>query len=361
MAGANHYTRFGPRVVGCFAALAACASSGCWQEVRYTGPTNPGAAEQRASGAPPTAEFASDARGFGDDLVAALAAQPASHGGSDTGVQPAVSVSSAERAMAGERYEPAATERSTNGQGFLGAEYGIQGQGTSTPAPPAAESAAASGAALPRIESAPASAATNAGRPRQPSPPAAVNPIRSAEPTPAAVPTPPALTRRAAWLLGSKWSLAALARGRGAVNDNVNNWLEQAGKLALFLGTKLEPLPPPLSDREVSTRATVRHLFAEGQRLGRDLAERHGPAHAALFELGVKSNLLLVLYEPGTPVAETLGRAIADARPLADSPAELWQPLLDAIAQGREPAAVRQLVLQLHDEVDRSLAGSAER
>jgi hypothetical protein len=366
-----YYTRWRPRVVVSLVAVVLCLLSGCWQKVHYEGPTGASSAEGPAHNSTPTAEFGRDAGAFGDDLVAALASQSAAPERSDTNVQPAVSVASNERAIAGERYQPtaAAEDAKRSDQGLLGADYrlGPTNMGTSSPSP--AETAQMPVSTFPQAPPGIAGATGGKTVPPEPTRMNPTNPMRSIAQLPTtarpatenADQSAAAMSRRAAWQLGSKWSLAALARERGASFDNVTKWLEQANTLARFLGASLSQLPPPLSDREVSTRAMVRHLFAEGQRVGRQLAERYGPDHAALFELGVKSNLLLVLYEPKTPVAETLARSIAKARDEAGSPVELWQPLLDAMAEGREPAAVRQLVFRLHEEVDRSLAGPMEQ
>jgi hypothetical protein len=102
-------------------------------------------------------------------------------------------------------------------------------------------------------------------------------------------------------------------------------------------------------------------LFVEGQRIGRELTNRYGADHAALFELAVKSNLLLVLYAPGSPTAESLAGAIAQARERAELPAELVRPLVVTTAERYGPSAVRQAVYKLHEEVDRHLAAAAER
>jgi hypothetical protein len=371
MAGAQHYTRLELRIVAYLSGFVLCGVAGCWQEVHYTGPAGAGSGGAPASRTTAPADFAGEAGGFGDDLVAALADSPSSPQHSDTSVRPAASMSGKERSIAGDRYPSAASDdAATNlNQGFLGAEYGL-GRNDASPAgqPQAPTAETPTSAFPPTALREPTSPPVAANQPES-VPTAPTNPIRAGEQIPPTAnldaksrgQNAAAITRRAAWQLGSKWTLAALARDRGAATDNVAKWLEQANTLARYLGTSLSQLPAPLSDREVSSRAMVRHVFAEGLRLGRHLSERYGPDHAALFELGVKSSLLLVLYEPKTPVAETLAASIAKARELAGSPAELWQPLLDAIAEGRDAGAVRQIVFQLHDEVDRSLAGTTER
>jgi hypothetical protein len=71
--------------------------------------------------------------------------------------------------------------------------------------------------------------------------------------------------------------------------------------------------------------------------------------------------VLLVLYEPRSPVSEALANSLAQAREAAGLPVQMWQPLLSAVAEGREPEAVRRLVFQLHENVDRSLLTASEQ
>jgi hypothetical protein len=104
----------------------------------------------------------------------------------------------------------------------------------------------------------------------------------------------------------------------------------------------------------------AKHLITEGQRIGREIATKHGADHVALFELALKSNVLLVLYVPRSPVSEALGISMAQAREASGLPAELWQPLLTSVAEGRETEVVRRLVFQLHEDVDRLLSAATE-
>ena len=75
----------------------------------------------------------------------------------------------------------------------------------------------------------------------------------------------------------------------------------------------------------------------------------------------MKSNLLLVLYKPGSSAVGHLSTAIAQAAPAAELPPELWRPLLDTLANESPPEAVRAAVRQLHTDVDRHLAAAGEQ
>lgn len=163
-----------------------------------------------------------------------------------------------------------------------------------------------------------------------------------------------------AWRLGSNLSLAALANDRGLAADNVQSGMSYCRQLAAGLGTSVAELPErglaTSSGRPASRQALNYLLFVEGQRVGRELASRHGAEHAALFEVATKSNLLLVLYVPGATAASAISDAISQAAPRAQLPAALWQPLLQLVAAQADAAEVRQAVRDFHAEVEAYLA-----
>jgi hypothetical protein len=137
--------------------------------------------------------------------------------------------------------------------------------------------------------------------------------------------------------------------------------LAHSRQLAESLGTSLKELPPiATGDRDAAMVAMAKYLITEGQRIGRDIAAKNGADHVALFELGLKSNVLLVLYEPRSAVSEALANSLAQAREASGLPTQLWQPLLNAVAEVREPEVVRRLVFELHENVERSLAAATE-
>jgi hypothetical protein len=176
-------------------------------------------------------------------------------------------------------------------------------------------------------------------------------------------PVPALSTRRAAWQLGSKLTLAALAHDRGLVPNEVAKWLAEARSAAEMLGTSIAELPEPAAATEGDggSRRVHDYLFQQGQRIWRELADRHGGNHASLFEVAVKSNVLLVLYEPGSSWGDMLAGSIREAAPAADLPAELWQPLLDTLAKQAPAAEVRTAVRRMHANIEQYLTATAEQ
>jgi hypothetical protein len=102
-------------------------------------------------------------------------------------------------------------------------------------------------------------------------------------------------------------------------------------------------------------------LLVEGQQVGRELTEKHGADHAALVEVAVKSNLLRVLYSPGSAAAEAISTAISQAAPRAELAPHLWQPLVDMVAAKADAAEVRKAVQKFHTDVEQHLSPAVEQ
>jgi hypothetical protein len=164
--------------------------------------------------------------------------------------------------------------------------------------------------------------------------------------------------RRMAWLLGSNLSLAALANDRAAAADKVADWFDKSQRLATLLGTSVTDLPARPAADQIDPHAdkAMEYLFDQGQSIGQHLATQYGDDHAALFELAVKSNILLVLYQPEAPVVKSLTVAIDQAAERANLPSELWQPLIKLLDDNAPAKEVRDAVFQLHADVDRYLS-----
>ena len=161
-------------------------------------------------------------------------------------------------------------------------------------------------------------------------------------------------SRQAAWSLGSTLSLAAIANDRAVAEDRVAGWFETSRQQAEALGTVVADLPPrPTADQvDPEGRRAMEYLLAQGQVIGPHLAATFGDDHNALFEVALKSNLLLVRYQPQAPVAELLAAAISDASERADLPPEVVQPVLTLVEQGAPWMDVRNAVFDMHALVE---------
>ena len=168
--------------------------------------------------------------------------------------------------------------------------------------------------------------------------------------------------RRAVWTLGSRLSLAALAHDRRMAANSIPTWLDEAHSACKVLGTTVPELPEPAAagDTSLASRQVIDYLLAQGQRIGRELAKRYGPEQAALFEVALKSNILLLLYSPGSDATNSISAAISRAAPQAKLPDVLWSPLVDRMNKKASLEEVRTSVRQMHRDVDGYLANAAE-
>jgi hypothetical protein len=348
-----------------------CAASGCWREVEYSAPETTSHEEklaqvttdEGAGTAEPPPILADDSKAedskvaageFGDDLAEALSEkQPAAQ--STEPVTP-ITDSTPAATDVGERYASKTPDVSppTNS--------------TESTTAPSASDTVASLLDEPVDPNAPPDSPVNDSMlPEQRE--------AIAESSDAPIPnlndddiqTPPAVenwnTRRAAWLLGSKLSLAALANEHGAPADQVKKLFEQSTALAKKLNAPLRALPtrPATSAAPRANYAALDYLFSEGQEIGSELAKGHGADHAALFEVAVKSNILLVIYKPASPTTEAISAAIERAAERAKLPSTLWQPLLDALAAKGTLVDLRKAVYAMHEATDKYLDETVPR
>lgn len=170
-------------------------------------------------------------------------------------------------------------------------------------------------------------------------------------------------THRAAWHLGSRLSLAALANDRRLSAKNVPIWFEDAKAAAKLLGTPITELPEPAAadDKSLISQQAFDYLVPKAKPIGRDIAKQHGAEDAALFEIAVKSNILLLMYTPDAPAGNLVAEAISQAAPKAKLPDELWKPLVEALNKRAPQSDVRAAVQKMHVDVDRYLAERAEQ
>lgn len=169
-------------------------------------------------------------------------------------------------------------------------------------------------------------------------------------------------SHRAAWHLGSRLSLAALANDRRLSAKNVPIWFEDAKAAAKLLGTSIAELPEPAAadDKSLISQQAFDYLVPKAKPIGRDIAKQHGAEDAALFEIAVKSNILLLMYTPDAPAGNLVAEAISQAAPKAKLPEELWKPLVEALNKQAPQSDVRSAVQKMHVDVDRYLAERAE-
>lgn len=168
---------------------------------------------------------------------------------------------------------------------------------------------------------------------------------------------PPASTRARSWELGGKLSLAAIALASPALPSTVQKVFAGARDIGSGLGVDVPALPERELDRSQTQGLVMKYLLADaGAPIAGKLGSTYGGDHAALFEVAVKSTLLLLFYSPGAPegaeVVTVIRKRAVDAR----LPESLWQPLVAKIEAKASYDDVKAAVTDLHNAVRKHLS-----
>jgi hypothetical protein len=344
------------------AVMVACTIAGCWEEVHYKPTAADSAASHRAEPSP-------DAASPQTESPAELPSPSLAQSPSDENTDQTDSDFAEEMAAKLASNSPASVKPAADNTTLPNSAAEANGS-NSTQLPwetPAANTPKDEGSikVTHRQETNVAATPVDDAPPTVPPSTAATTPSPAPAPTSATPPQPEGdsahSSRRIAWLLGNKLSLSALANDRGGAEDETAKLFGQAQTLAEMLDVKVGDLPPIRTPAPAIANfdRALQYLFAQGQPIGRALAAKFGDDHAALFELAVKSNILLALYRPHASVAGALSSAIEQAGGRSGLPVKLWQPLMDAMANNAPVDDVRKAVYRMHADVDRFLASPA--
>jgi hypothetical protein len=153
-----------------------------------------------------------------------------------------------------------------------------------------------------------------------------------------------------AWVLGRELVLAAMTAQEANGPSSPRTSIEL---LADRLAVPAELLPNPMTDLGGDAKLEV--LFRSGRQLGGHLTANLGREHAALFEIAFKSHLLLELFEPGSPAASAIAKAIPLAAEKAQLPSHLWQPLVEKLAQTSTQDEIHEALREFDRDVQNHL------
>src|SRR3954463_1001596 len=133
--------------------------------------------------------------------------------------------------------------------------------------------------------------------------------------------TPAGSTRARAWDLGAKLSFAAIGAYEGAPKASVDKVFASAAALGSGLGVTVPALPDlPLNRDQAKAQVIDYILKTAGAPIAESLGKSYGADHAALFEVSVKSSLLLLLYAPGEEIGNSVAGVLRKRAPDARIP-----------------------------------------
>lgn len=168
-----------------------------------------------------------------------------------------------------------------------------------------------------------------------------------------------AIAQAAAWRIGDHLSLAGLLYAQGGEEGNVKELISSITPLTDAMKITIKPFPPHAAN-PIETYADVIHYLikGDGAQIGRDIARDFDKSAGTLFEIAVKSNLLILLYEPGNDqgIADVLQARCVEV----GLPNNLWFDLVNTVRANASKEEVKNAVFKMHDDVAAYLGARVE-
>lgn len=158
------------------------------------------------------------------------------------------------------------------------------------------------------------------------------------------------VSKLGAWTIGHNLSLAALLYGQDAPQQNIDPPLAKAKKAAEAIKVPIKPFPPKGETRPKTMAAVIQYLIkGDGWSTGEAIFKKFGREHATLFEIAVKTNLGIVMYQPGDDhgIANVLKKRAEEIK----LPPELWTPVVAAMNDKRPQKEVQTTIAKMHENV----------
>jgi hypothetical protein len=158
--------------------------------------------------------------------------------------------------------------------------------------------------------------------------------------------------RPLAWALGSQLSLAIALTNANAPAASIQAAWAKAQASATRLNLEPISLPRVTGDRNRDAVTLLEYLLqGQGANYTNHLRATHGEDAANLYELAVKSQVLVMLYSPGDPLTSSLIERIGELCQTLSLPAERVAPLLKVVKSGQSYETVKKAVSAFHQQV----------
>jgi hypothetical protein len=159
-----------------------------------------------------------------------------------------------------------------------------------------------------------------------------------------------AVAKAAAWNIGDNLSLAGLLYAQGGEEENVTQLMARITPLTDAMKITVKPFPPRAATPVETYADVIQYLIkGDGAEIGRQIGKDFGNEAGTLFEVSVKSNLLILLYEPGNDqgIADVLQARCAEI----GLPNNLWFDLVSKVRSQASKEEVKDAVFKMHDDV----------
>jgi hypothetical protein len=158
------------------------------------------------------------------------------------------------------------------------------------------------------------------------------------------------VAKAAAWRIGDHMSLAGMLYAQGGEEDNVKELVESVKPLTDALQIQIKPFPPRGASQIETYAEVIQYLIkGDGAEIGRQIGKDFGKEAGTLYEIAVKSNLLILLYEPGNDqgIADVLQSRCVEI----GLPNNLWFDVVNSVRSSASKDEVKDAVFKMHDEV----------
>jgi hypothetical protein len=167
------------------------------------------------------------------------------------------------------------------------------------------------------------------------------------------------VAKAAAWRIGDHMSLAGLLYAQGGEEENVKELVDSVRPLTDAMQIKIKPFPPRAATPVETYAEVIQFLIkGDGAEIGRQIGKDFGKEAGTLYEIAVKSNLLILLYEPGNDqgIADVLQSRCTEI----GLPNNLWFDLVSQVRSNASKEEVKDAVFKMHDEVAAYLGGKVQ-
>lgn len=159
-----------------------------------------------------------------------------------------------------------------------------------------------------------------------------------------------AVAKAAAWRIGDHMSLAGLLYAQGGEQANVDELITSVTPLTDAMKIKIKPFPPRGATPIETYAEVIQYLIkGDGAEVGRQIGKDFGKSAGTLFEVAVKSNLLILLYEPGNDqgIADVLQSRCTEI----GLPNNLWFDVVNTVRSNSSKEDVKDAIFEMHDNV----------
>jgi len=160
------------------------------------------------------------------------------------------------------------------------------------------------------------------------------------------------VTRQIAWDLGDTLSLAAIANAQGVQKASVDSMFAKATEGGKKFGVTIPALPVNSGNKISDQAEALAYILRKvGGPMGGILNKDYDEEHALLFEISLKSNILLIMYGPGESTTNSIVGVIKTRSEKVGLPPKLTANLLNLIAAQATYEKVKPAVFQMHRDV----------